>query len=144
MRIVDMDLYRMNVYVIQTQLETHTKFVVQWKEIHVQTRNVELEQSVVKQTMVAWNAFVQLVTLAIHLWSVVIWTNVWTIHAEQIQFVSIPPVDMTANVNVDSLVIHSQCVHQFRVISNVTIQVSALAVNQLLVQLDIDVKMEDV
>lgn len=51
---------------------------------------------------------------------------------------------MTANVNVDSLVIHSQCVHQFRVISNVTIQVSALAVNQLLVQLDIDVKMEDV
>lgn len=67
MRIVDMDLYRMNVYVIQTQLETHTKFVVQWKEIHVQTRNVELEQSVVKQTMVAWNAFVQLVTLAIHL-----------------------------------------------------------------------------
>lgn len=65
--IVDMDLYRMNVYVIQTQWETHTKFVVQWKEIHVQTRNVESEQNVVKQTMVESNAFVQLVTLAIHL-----------------------------------------------------------------------------
>lgn len=73
-----------------------------------------------------------------------IWTNVWTILAEQIQFVSTLPVDMTANVNVDSLEIHSQCVHQFRVMSNVTIQVSALAVNQCLVQLDIDVKMEDV
>lgn len=138
------DLYRTSAYVIRIQSEIHTKFVAQLREIHAQTQNAESELNVVKQTMVASSASVQPVTLAIHLLNAEIWTNVWKTHAERIRFVSTLPVVMTASVNVDTSEIHLQCVHQFRVTSNVMIQNGVLVAKQSLVRPAIDVKMADV
>lgn len=143
MRIVAMDLYQMNVSAIRTRSEIHTKFVVQLKETHVRIQSVELERSVVKQ-MVVSNVFAQSVTPAIHLLNVAIWMNVWRTRAEQIRFVLTLPVATIANVNVAFSEIHSQCAVQFRVISNVMIQIAVFAAIQLLAQLGIDVKVANV
>lgn len=138
-----MDSYQMSVCVIQIPLEIHTKFVGQWREIRVPTQNAALEPIADKQT-VALNVSVQSVIPAIHLSSVEIWTNVWKILAERIQFVLIRPAATIASVNVDSSEIHLQCAHQFRVIPNVTIQIGALVAKRLLVQPVIDAKVVNV
>lgn len=70
--------------------------------------------------------------------------NVWKIHAVRIRFVSTLPEAMTVSADVDSLEIHSRCVHQFKLMLNATTQIVASAVNQLPARLDIDVTAEDV
>lgn len=85
--------------------------------------------------------FARLDSPEIHLLNVVISTNVWIIHAEQIQFVLTLPAAMTVNVNVDFSEIHIQCVHQFNKIPNVMIQIIVCVVKLLLAHRDIDVKM---
>lgn len=137
------DSFQTSVCVIQIPLEIHTKFVGQWREIHVQTQNAALEP-IADKRMVALNVSVQSVIPAIHLLNAEIWTNVWKILAERIQFVLIRPAATIASVNVDSSEIHLQCAHQFRAISNVMIQTGVLVAKRLLVQPDIDVKVANV
>lgn len=50
---------------------------------------------------------------------------------------------MIANANEDSLEIRLQCVHQFKLMLDVKIQMNAYAVTLSLVRPDIDVKMAD-
>lgn len=93
--------------------------------------------------MVALIVFVRSVLLEIHTLNVEIWMNVWKIHVVQTPSVSTQLEAMIANVNVDSLEIHLQCAHQFKLTLNAMIQKVASAVNQSLVHQDIDVMVAD-
>ena len=82
--------------------------------------------------------FARLASLAIHLLSVATSTNVWTIFAERIRFVLTLPEATFVHVNVDSSEIHTKCVHQFKRMPNVMIQIIVCAAKPLLARLDID------
>lgn len=127
--IVAMDFYRMSVFAIQTWLEIHTKSADRLKEIRAQIQNAESEPNASKQMAVS-TVFVQSALPAIRSLNAETLTNVWKIHAALIQFVSTRLEAMTANVSVDSSEIHLQCVHQFKLMPNATIQTIVHAVNQ--------------
>lgn len=117
----------MNVCVIQTLLAIPMKFVDPSDETHAKILSAELELNAIK-SMVVWIVFVQSVSLAIHLLSVETLMNAWIMHAALMRYASIPQEAMIVNVNVGSLEIHLPCVHQFKLMSDVIIQMTVYAV----------------
>lgn len=132
----------MNVYVIQTLLVIHMKFVDRLDEIHARIQSVASELNVIKSTVVSI-VFALSALRAIHLLSAVIWTNVLIIHVVLTRYASIQLEAMIVNVNVASSEIPLLCVHPFKLMSDARIPIIVHVLILLRVQLGIDVNSVD-